>query len=98
MKNSLTFIEFFDMISPTEQQLVSRFLLESDEDKKTLDQTFDMLLQQFHKSHWKIITGDIKEKLRKAQNEGDMQEVAHIISQFQEMKKRLQERSILWHT
>jgi len=53
------------------------------------EKSFEYMLTQFHKKHWKSIVHDIKLKLTVAQQEENQEKVNEILASFQELKKRL---------
>ncbi len=83
----LGFIQFFELLSEDNQQLVSKILLENQEDIKP--EFFDQLLTQLQKKHWKVIVNNIKIKLEEAQKTGNAQAINHIMHTFSELKKKV---------
>ena len=83
----LGFIQFFEMLSASEQQFVSKTLLETQEDIQA--NIFDQLLAQLQKKHWKLIVNNIKIKLEAAKQAGNDKEMALIMSNFTDLKKKI---------
>ncbi|MEX0672234.1 MAG: DNA primase [Candidatus Babeliales bacterium] len=89
----LEFPEFFDQLTEAEKLLVNRILLVSE--NQTQAKTFDLLIHEFHKKHWKTIVSNVKEKISSAQKAGDILEVQKLLAEFQELKKTVLRRSNL---
>jgi DNA primase len=87
------FVDFFDSLSTIEQQVITQLMLECEEEDPS--KTFDHLLTQFQKKHWKSIVQDIKIKINEAEHGHDDQKVKELLATFQEFKKRLLKRGVL---
>ena len=83
----LDFLQFFDKLNDKEKLYVSSLLLENEEE--TEPGTFEQLLLQLHKKHWKVIVHDIKKQLDQAKKDGNTQKVAKILQDFQELKQTM---------
>jgi len=90
---SLDFITFFDTLDENDRQYISKILLEFD--TKIEKKTFEQLLLQFQKKHWKHIVQNIKAKLSQAKEESNDTEVANILQNFLEIKKRLLSKGLI---
>ena len=90
--NTLSFHDLFYTLSETQQQLVSRILLECEEEDVVGQ--FDQLLIEFQKRNWKLIVQDLKGKLAKAESEKNENQAQEILTLFQELKQRLVHKGI----
>ncbi len=84
---SLGFIQFFESLTETDQQYVSKTLLATQEDIQP--SLFDQLLIQLQKKHWKVLINDIKLKLEAAKEAGDEIEVTTIMQRFTDLRKKI---------
>lgn len=84
---STDFINFFELLTPHERELVSKLLLEFQE--YTHEQNFYHLFLQFQKQHWKTLVTVFKIKLAKAEQEGNKNLVQKLLQDFQKFKKKL---------
>jgi hypothetical protein len=66
---------------------VSKLLLESD--LQAEERTFDALLTQLQKKHWKVIVNDIKLKIEQAKKQADNALVQELINEFLNLRKKL---------
>ena len=92
-EKEVPFVDFFDSLPTVEQQIITQLMLECNEEDPT--KTFDYLLTQFQKKHWKSIVQDIKLKINEAEHGHDDQKVKELLATFQEFKKRLLNRGVL---
>jgi DNA primase len=90
-KNNLEFPDFFDELSNQEKQIVNSILLSSNETHPS--DTFDLLIKEFHKKHWKTMVSNVKEKISTAQKAGNTKQVQQLLAEFQELKKTVLRRS-----
>lgn len=84
---TIGFPQFFDQLIPEERQYVSRLLLEHEESIEPA--TFDQLLLQLQKKHWKVIVHDIKTKIAQAKKAGDHEKVEQMLRDFLELKHKM---------
>ena len=84
---TLGFIQFFELLLPEEQHMVSKILLETQEDIQPA--LFEHLLTQLQKKHWKVIVNNIKIKLEAAKQAGNDLEIAVIMQNFIDLKKKI---------
>lgn len=77
--------ELEKILTPQEIQLAQKvtFSIES----SNIKQTFENLIKQFQKKHWKTIISHIKMKLIKAKKENNKQEEKELIDIFEDVKK-----------
>lgn len=88
---NLEFPEFFDELNDQDKQLVNRILMSAPDNHQA--GTFDLLIKEFHKKHWKTIVSNVKEKISAAQKAGDTKQVQQLLAEFQELKKTVLRRS-----
>ena len=84
---TLGFIQFFEMLDQNDQQLVSKTILENQEDVR--QSLFDQLLTQLQKKHWKLIVNNIKIKLEAAKKIGDDAQIASLVRNFTDLQKKI---------
>lgn len=84
---TLGFIQFFETLAETDQHFVSKTLLATQEDIQP--SLFDQLLAQLQKKHWKVIVNNIKIKLEAAKQAGNDKEMAAIMRDFGDLKKKI---------
>jgi DNA primase len=84
---TIGFIQFFETLDQNDQQLVSKTILENQEDIRT--SLFEQLLTQLQKKHWKLIVNNIKIKLEAAKKIGNDAEVASLIHNFTDLQKKI---------
>ena len=84
---AITFTQFFDVLAEQERQFVSKLLLEVD--LQAEERTFDALLTQLQKKHWKVIVNDIKLKIEQAKKRADSARVQELINEFLNLRKKL---------
>ena len=84
---SLDFMQFFDTLTQDQQQFVSRILLEGQQQAE--ERTFDALLGQLQKNHWKVIVNDIKLKMQRAKQEKNDAQVKELLDEFLQLRKKL---------
>ncbi len=87
----LEFPEFFDELGDQDKQLVNSILMSSPHNHQA--RTFDLLIQEFHKKHWKTMVSNVKEKITAAQKAGNTKQVQQLLAEFQELKKTVLMRS-----
>jgi DNA primase len=84
---NLGFIQFFETLDQTDQQLVSKTILENQEEIQP--GLFEQLLTQLQKKHWKLIVNNIKIKLEAAKHLGNDAEIAALMRDFADLKKKV---------
>ena len=84
---ALGFLQFFELLEASTQQLVSKTILECQEDISA--PLFEQLLIQLQKKHWKLIVSTIKIKLEIAKQKGNDAEIAQIMQNFMDLKKKI---------
>ena len=89
----LDFRQFFDMLSVEEKQVVSKIMMEQEE--QVSNETFDRLVAQFQKRHWKVMAHDIAVQLEQAKNSRNSEEMQRLVTEFLELKKRVLEQNFL---
>jgi DNA primase len=82
---SIDFLNFYNLLNPEEQQLVSYVLLEHEEKIESTE--FSHLLLQLQRKYWKIIVKDIKDQLTQAKNSGDSTRATEILQEFMILKQ-----------
>ncbi len=85
--SAITFMQFFDILREQERQFVSKLLLEGDLQPE--ERTFDSLITQLQKKHWKVIVNDIKLKIEQAKKQADNERVQYLINEFLNLRKKL---------
>ena len=80
------------MLEPENQRIVSKIIIESQE--QVSHETFECLVQQFQKHHWKKMAHDIALKLEVAKRNQSDETVQKLIQEFL-LKKRVLEKNIL---
>lgn len=96
LKNNVvnpSFNDIFSSIDPEYKQMISKMVLEYEQEEKNVD--FEVLLLQLQKKHWKVIVNDIKIKLEVAKKREDTQEVTALLNHFLDLKKKLIDKEIL---
>lgn len=87
------FNHFFELLSPKQQQAISRLLLEYE---MPTDQGLVMeLFAQFQKKQWKMIVNDVKMKLTHASQASQPEEVQKILYEFQQLKEKMAHKGLL---
>lgn len=89
---TIDFTQFFDMLESTEQQYVSKTLLEDEADG---EQDFAQLLILLQKKHWKHIVHTIKVKLAEAEDAQDHAKIESILQNFLTLKKKVLHKDLL---
>lgn len=84
---SIAFVSFFDTLSDTHKQYVSRLLVEFEQE--VTPELFETLLITLQKQQWKSITVAIKEQLTQAKEAGDEEKVTQILQDYLELKKKV---------
>lgn len=84
---SLGFIQFFEALSPEHQQFVSKTLLKAQDNVQPV--VFEQLVTQLQRKHWKVIVNNIKIKLEAAKKMGNETEIAHIMHDFSQLRKKI---------
>lgn len=83
---NLGFIQFFESLDEHNQTYVSKTLLAQNDGSSGL---FEQLFVQLQKKHWKVIVNSIKMKLEAAKKAGDDAQIAQIMSDFADLKKKI---------
>lgn len=89
----LDFQQFFDMLDDEDKQVVSKLMMEQEE--QVSNETFDRLVVQFQKKHWKVMAHDIAVQLEQAKNCKNAEQVQKLVTEFLELKKRVLEQNFL---
>lgn len=89
----INFVDFFDKLSNTEKNYVSKLLLEHEEE--IFADTFEQLIMQLHKKNWKVIVHTIKTKIAQAKNNGDTASMTRIMQDFLELKQTMIRKNII---
>lgn len=84
---SLGFIQFFETLSPEQQKFVSKTLLMAQDNVQPV--VFEHLVTQLQRKHWKVIVNNIKIKLEAAKKVGNETEIAHIMRDFSQLRKKI---------
>jgi len=84
---SLGFIQFFEALSPEYQQFVSKTLLQAQDNVQPI--VFEQLVTQLQRKHWKVIVNNIKIKLEAAKKVGNETEIAHIMHDFSQLRRKI---------
>ena len=90
---SLNFVTFFDTLDENDRQYISKTVLEFDNEIE--EKAFEQLLLQFQKKNWKYIVQSIKAKLSQAKKVSNEAEIANILQNFLEIKKRLLRKGLI---
>jgi len=89
----LDFPQFFDMLDIDDKRIISKIMMEQEE--QVSNETFDRLVAQFQKRHWKVMAHDIAIQLEQAKKSRNADEVQRLIAEFLELKKRVLEQHFL---
>lgn len=89
---TITFAQFFDMLDIDEKHFVSNLVLAGEENIQ--EQSFDHLLTELKRKHWKVIVKDIQTKLESARKQNQETEVKKILQDFLDLKKEIFEKNI----
>lgn len=84
---SLGFIQFFEALSHEHQQLVSKILLQAQDNVQPI--VFEQLVTQLQRKHWKVIVNNIKIKLEAAKKVGNETEITHLMHDFSQLRKKI---------
>lgn len=90
---TITFIQFFDKLQDQEKRVVSKLLLEVD--LQAEERTFEVLLTQLQKKHWKVIVNNIKLKIEQAKKQADSEYVQELINEFLNLRKKLISKELI---
>lgn len=89
----LDFAQFFDMLEIGDKRIISKIIMEQEE--QVSGETFDRLVAEFQKRHWKVMAHDIAIQLEQAKKSRNADEVQKLVTEFLELKKRVLEKQIL---
>ena len=89
----LDFPQFFDMLDIDDKRIISKIMMEQEE--QVSNETFDRLVAQFQKRHWKVMAHDIAIQLEQAKKSRNADEVQKLVAEFLELKKRVLEQHFL---
>lgn len=89
---TITFAQFFDTLDTTHKLFVSNLVLAGEENIQ--EQSFDHLLTELKRKHWKVIVKDIQVKLESARKQNQQDEVQKILQDFLDLKKEIFEKNI----
>ncbi|MBA3751338.1 DNA primase [Candidatus Dependentiae bacterium] len=81
----------FETLTNEEKELVSRIIMESEEERST---SLQDLLVQFYKKQWKLTIHHVKLKIYNAQERGDGPEVTRLLNDLTLLKKKMLGRDI----
>lgn len=88
----LDFSRFFEMLDDENQKIVAKIMMEQED--TISKETFDALVEQYQRRHWKLVAHEIAERLNQAKRNNDTELERELLEKFFEMKKRLLERSV----
>ena len=77
-----------ELFSDEEQPLVSKLIIEGEED------VLENLLLQFYKKQWKIIVHNVKLKIKQAQQEQNTEMVKKYLARLEKLKKKMLSRGV----
>lgn len=83
----IQFVSFFNHLDEHQKQYVSKLVAEHETEMGA--SVFDQLIIQLQKKYWKTIVCDIKERIEFAKEKGDDKLVAHLVTEFLTLKKKL---------
>jgi hypothetical protein len=81
---AITFNDFFDTLAEPEKQMVSMICLEIQEEIEP--RTFQQMVVQLQRIHWKQIVKTITKQLEDARNCGDSKQVEKLINEFEHLR------------
>lgn len=87
------FVQFFDTLSPEQQALVTKIVLEAEEQVTT--ETFECLFAQFQKRSWKVAARSIALQLDTAKKNNNQEAVARLLQEFLELKRSMVHKNIV---
>jgi DNA primase len=87
LNRSIDFATFFDTLSESEKQYVSKLLVSYEGTTEMV--LLNELLPQLHKQHWKQVVRDIQARLAYAKNANNQQEVQKIMRDFLILKQKI---------
>lgn len=90
---TLDIAQFLDVLPEEQKSIVSQLLIQYPD---TLDSgSFEELLVQFQKKHWKSYVYSIKQRVAQAKKEHNPEKVTTILLRFQELKKKLTDKGLI---
>ena len=66
-----------------------------EQEEQVSSETFDRLVAQFQKRHWKVMAHDIAVQLEQAKKSRNTDEAQRLVAEFLELKKRVLEQHFL---
>ncbi len=88
-----TFSQLFELLDESEQQYVSKMLMECDSFGKA--EQFEQLLEHFQRRTWKTVVRSMRTRLEKAEREQNAQEVESILDSFSKLKQKLLNKNLI---
>ncbi len=90
---SIDFVHFFDTLAPEMQHLVTKIVLEQEE-QVTAD-TFQQLFTQFQKRSWKMAARTIALQIEQAKKNNNREAVQQLLQEFLELKQNMIQKNIV---
>ena len=84
---AIDFVQFFDTLSPEQQHLITKILLEQEDQVSA--ETFRQLFAQFQKRVWKMATRTIAVQLDAAKKNNNQGDVKRLLQEFLELKRNM---------
>lgn len=81
-----------ELFSDEERPLVSKLIMEGEE--RGTEDVLENLLLQFYKKQWKIILNNVKLKIKRAQQEQDVEAVKKSLAGLEKLKKKMLSRGV----
>lgn len=81
----------FETVTDEEKELISGFMMEALQEKTA---SLQDLLVQFYKKQWKITIHNVKLRVSEAQQAGDLEAVKKVLTDINELKKKMLRRGI----
>ncbi len=86
------FKSFFAILNEEEKETVTFIIFKNE----PLNQSFDSILSQFQKKHWKQIVNNVKLKVEQAKTSGtNLEDIKQILSEFQVLKEKMLRRGLI---
>lgn len=87
------FSQLFERLDESEQQYVSKMLMECD--SLGMAENFEHLLEHFQRRTWKTVVRTMRARLEKAEREHNTQEVEIILDSFSKLKQKLLHKNLI---
>ncbi len=81
----------FELVTDDQKEFLSGIMMESLHEQPA---SFEDLLLQFYKKQWKIAVHSVKLKIYEAQQTGDSERIKKVLTQINELKKKMLRRGI----